>query len=335
MEGKHSKQAVFMKQYPWFQLINEYYSPLMDKLNTLRLLLAAHEAGSFAQAAVNLGIAPSTLSKAINRLESALDVRLLNRTTRKIQLTAAGQAYVATARQVLEQLDETEQQLSNERSAPQGQLKINLPVSYGRLYVLPLLPTFLEQYPDIQIDVSFSDQYVDMVNQGVDVAIRSGKLPDSRLVASKLSPMDFVICAAPSYIQQYGQPLAISEFAQHRWVRFRFQQSGRLFPILVEQAGHEHEVEPGTTIVTDDGEALVSLAASGLGLTQVPHFLARDLVQKKQLLIIGKPYRSPQLDVHIYYLSKQHLPNKIRVFVDFMKQALAEQGESPRHTWVQ
>ena len=306
----------------------------MDKLRLLQLFIAAADLGSFATVAKQLGTSPSTVSKAISRLEESLGVQLFYRNTRNLTLTQSGESYVATVRNVTSELSTCEAELLQTNDQPKGLLKINVPVSYGRLYISPWLKAFHLLYPDITLDVSYSDHYVDMIEQGVDVCIRSGTVQDSRLVARRLSPIDFLICASPDYISTYGRPNTPEQFVDHRWVRFRFGQTGKLMPIRYLHNNEVMEYESDKSVMVDDGEALAELCADSLGLTQVPHFIARNWLKSKAIVPLFSPLQLEGFGVYVLYPKRDYLPLRVRVFIDFLVDQLALIGEQSDKTWA-
>ena len=261
-------------------------SSLMDKLSLLKQFVVSVEQGGFAAAANHLGLSPSTLSKGMGRLEEHLNLKLFHRSTRQVILTEAGSRYLITARHILMELEQCEQRLQQDNREPKGRIKVNLPVSYGRLYVMPLLQCFIQKYPEIELELSFNDSHVDMLEQGIDLTIRSGNLEDRRLVARKLSPVDFLICASPNYLTKNGYPSTAAQFSDHPWIRFRYRQTGRLMPVTMPDGDSERHYDPGQQFIVDDGEALAELCAQGLGLTQLPHFIARDWLKDDRIVPI-------------------------------------------------
>jgi len=305
----------------------------MDKLNLLKIFLAVVDQGSFANAAVALALTPSAVSKAMARLEDELQLQLIYRTTRKVTLTDVGLRYAAKARDILLDLELCETALRHDNREPEGCLKVNLPVSYGRQYVLPLMEEFYRLYPKIQVQLSFDDGYVDMIEHGIDVTIRSGTLDDSSLVARQLSPIDYLICASPDYIERHG-PILAEHYSQHPWVRFRFKQSGRLNPVMLTQGKKLLYMDPGQQFIVDDGEASATLCAQGLGLAQLPHFLARHWLREKQLQVLAPRTRPKGHGVWLVYAKREFLPAKIEHFVSFIERHVRAQGETPRQTWA-
>ncbi|MBL1276103.1 MAG: LysR family transcriptional regulator [Ectothiorhodospiraceae bacterium] len=310
----------------------------MDKYRALELFIATVDRGSFAAAARQFATDPSTVSKAIKRLESQLGLRLFQRSTRELRLTPVGSQYADTVRCLISQLSDCEDELKIDNESPGGLLRVNLPVSYGRLYMLPIICEFQQQYSNIQLDISFDDAHVDMISQSIDVSVRSGRLNDSRLVAQRLSPIDFVICAAPEYVKKITLPLTENDFPLHRWIRFRFKQTGKLLPIFSSALLYNGEAASGDKgsqdVIVDDGEAMAQCCAAGLGLTQLPHFIARSWVESGKLVTVSKAYRSEDQDVFIIYPQREFLPVRTRRFVDYIKDRLTRMGETPSQTWA-
>ncbi len=306
----------------------------MDKLNLLKLFLQVIDKGSFVSASSSLGLSPSTISKAIQRLEQDLQIQLFYRTTRKLTLTEGGRNYAQTVRALILDLERCEADLSISNNTAKGLLRLNVPTSYGRVYILPLLGKFKAQYPDIDIDISFDDAYVDMVEQRVDLCIRSGSLDDSNMIAKQLSPMDFILCASASFLEMHPK-LSFERFEDYPWIRFRFKQSGRLMPILRQKGEEIINLEPGQQYIVDDGEAMISLCAQGLGITQVPHFLARDAIKTGEVVPLLPVVRHSGFAVRAIYAKREFLPAKIRVFIDFLVEELKKSGESAYHTWAE
>ena len=307
----------------------------MDKLKLIHIFVCVADAGSYVAAASRLGLDTSTISKAIARLEQRLHFRLFFRTTRRIRLTPAGTQYLEMARCLLRELEDVEQRLREDNEHPQGVLTLNLPVSYGRLYIMPLLGKFCKLYPDIELSISLDDAYVDLIEQQVDVCIRTGVLSESNVVARKLSPIDFVCCVSPQYLRQCNGQVDLDDASVHPWIRFRYRQSGRLMPIRIVAVDGVRSIDPRRDIVADDGETMSALCAQGLGLTQVPHFLARPWLEREQLKVIGQYYRSPDEGVYIMYPRREFLPAKSRVFIDFLVTEIESLGETSEYTWVE
>jgi len=315
----------------------------MDKNRVLQFFLAAAEKGSFAAVAKGLGTSPSTISKAISRLEEDLGIQLFYRNTRRLTLTQAGEVYAETARRVTNELSACEHRLKQINDEPKGHLKICVPMSYGRLYIRPWMKYFHQLYPEISFELSYSDHYIDLIEQGVDVCIRSGTVQDNRLVSRCLSPIDFVTCASLSYLQkqgleyQGGSRQAINSptlFANHKWIQFRFGQTGKTLPIKYYENGAICDYQPENSLVVDDGEAMAELCADDFGLTQMPHFIARNWLQSKAIRVVAPAVQVEGFGVYVLYPKRHYLPNRVRVFIDFLIAQLALIGESSEKTWA-
>ena len=306
----------------------------MDKLRLLRFFLTVIDHGSFSAAAQQLAISPSTISKAIQRLEQSVGIQLFQRNTRHLRLTTEGEQYGLQIRSLLEQLDTCDENIKQRNDVPRGKLRISVPISYGRLYVRPLLKSFNQLYPDICIELSYDDRYVDIIEQGFDVCIRSGTVSDSRLVSRQLSPIDFLICASPAYVKHHSMPKSARDFKQHPWIRFRYQQTGRLMPIMMPGRASYREFDPDQTYIVDDGEALVELCADGLGLTQMPHFIARNGLLDKRVVTLFPAFHPSGFGVFVLYPKRNYLPERVKAFVDFLCQQIEKLGETPRSTWA-
>ncbi|MCJ8318805.1 MAG: LysR substrate-binding domain-containing protein [Colwellia sp.] len=290
--------------------------------------------GSFAATAKKHATDPSTVSKAIKRLESHIGLQLFYRSTRQLSLTSAGQQYANTVGTLYHQLESFEDELKSANDSYTGVLKINVPVSYGRMYVLPMLCQFKKQYPDISLDVSFNDQYVDMISDAVDISIRSGTLADSRLVAQKLTPMDFVLCAGTEFSTLTNIDICNEGLISQPWILFRFKQTGKTLPINFSYQGKVIDIEPENITVVDDGEAMAEMCAAGLGLSLMPHFTAKKLVAEQKIKVIAKLDDFPGSGVFIVYPKREYLPKRTQVFINFVKSYLEQMGESPKHTWL-
>lgn len=310
----------------------------MDKLRSLEMFLATCDGGSFAAAARLCNTDPSTISKAIARLEAQLQLTLFQRSTRQLRITQAGQRYADTVRKAMQDLTECEDELKQINDIPSGTLKINAAVCYGHLYLRPVLKAFCQQYPDISIELDINDMHVDIIEHNIDVAIRTGYVKDSRLVARTLSPMDFLVCASPQYLEKYGTPSHAEEFDHHQWIGFRIKESQQLQPIfLPDVAGQYQAYELQRTHLTDDGESMANMCSDGFGFAQLPHFLAKKGLESGELVSLFPYFRPPQHDSGVFaiYAKREYLPTKVRVFIEFLIAWLEQHQETTHHTWAE
>jgi len=310
----------------------------MDKLRVLQFFLAAADHGSFAAVAKNLGASPSTISKAMSRLEDDLGIQLFYRNTRRLTLTQGGHVYAETVRKITDELSACEHSIKHVNDEARGHLKISLPVSYGRLYVRPWMKQFNELYPDITFELSYSDHYIDLIEQGIDICIRSGTIQDNRLTARKLSPIDFVTCASTEYLKKHPnlqEPIdTAKKFSQHKCIQFRFGQTGKIMPYKFYKDGVLQDYFSENSLIVDDGEAMSELCADSFGITQMPHFIARNWLKSGALQMVGPTVRIENFGVYVLYPKRHYLPNRVRVFIDFLIEQLSLIGEFSDRTWA-
>ena len=272
--------------------------------------------GSFAAAARELGVAPSTLAKAVSRLEAALAVRLFHRTTRQVSLTADGERLFARCQRILAEIDDLENEAAGASERVDGTLRIDMPIVYGRKVILPLLARLKREHPALELDVRLSDAYVDLVKDGVDVAIRAGELDDSSLVARRFASQQLILVAAPSYLREHGTPRSLDALAGHRHVLFRLPGRGRDRPQQFALDGRTITLRPAEGSRFNDGEAMVEAAVLGLGLTQVPDYMAVDEVAAGRLVEVLTRHRPPAMPIHAVMPGNRMVPMRVRVLLD-------------------
>jgi DNA-binding transcriptional LysR family regulator len=293
----------------------------MDRLSGLTAFVRTADLGSFVAAGRILGLSASAVGKAVSKLEEQLGVRLFQRSTRSLRLTEEGRLFHERCRRILDDLDDAQTVLAGAREAPRGRLRVSAPI-VGYHLLLPVLPAFMALYPDIELDLDFNDRIVDLVEEGVDVAIRSGDLPDSRLMSRALRPYQLLLCASPAYLERFGTPRHPRDLDRHLGVRFRYPNSGKLqdWP-LIPQAG-ESDLRVRTVITCNNMEALRGATVAGLGIGCMPDFLARDPLENGTLrTVLGDRIAGPGL-FRLLWPSNRHLSPKVRVFVDFISTRL-------------
>lgn len=295
----------------------------MDKLNCLLVFVCAASNRSFSVAARQLGMSPSTVSKAVQRLEEDLGIRLLNRTTRSITLTADGAAFYDRCRQILSDLEEAELDLGRARVQPTGTLRIDLTTELGRLHIVPALPRFIAQYPDLKLDVSLNNRMVDLIEEGIDAAVRIGTGPDSQLIMHGLATARFLVCAAPSYLARYGEPKTLEDLKHHNCVTFVSSWTGRVFDWLFWHDGQEIRLAVDGNLRLNHGESLLDVAIAGAGLVQVYNYIAGAAITSGELKPVLEPYAAPGTSIAVIYPQKRHLSAKVRAFVGFMGELTA------------
>lgn len=291
----------------------------MDRLTSLKSFLQVAEARSFSAAAKRLGISKSLISRHVSGLEAELGVLLLSRTTRRLSLTEAGQAYAERCQRVLADLEEADQAVSNLQAVPRGRLKITAPMSFGSLHLAPLLPRFIEKYPEIELDIVLSDRLVDLIEEGFDLAVRIGRLSESSLIAKKLCPMLRAACASPDYIKKHGAPMVPADLVNHRCLshselaaqewRFAAPDGG---PLAVSVKG---------PVRLNNGEAMRHLALAGAGIVYLPTFFIGPDLRQGRLIPILKSFIVQDSALYAVYPHARHLSPKVRAFVDFLAES--------------
>jgi LysR family transcriptional regulator, regulator for bpeEF and oprC len=289
---------------------------------TLQPLLAFAETakrGNFAAAARELACTPSTLAKAVSRLEADLGVRLFHRTTRRVALTDDGERLFDRCRRVLAELDLLQEEASGTRQAPSGTLRIDMPVSLGRMVILPHLARLEREYPALAIDARFSDAYVDLVKDGIDVAIRTGPLRDSSLVARQIGSQELLLFAAPSYLERAGRPRTLSELEGHTAVLFRVPSTGRERPWNFRAGSRNVDFLPKSRVRVDQGDALVQAAVQGMGLGQVPHYMVTGELESGALVELLPSLRPTPMPIWAVMPSSRLIPQRVRALLDLIQ----------------
>ncbi|NML16371.1 LysR family transcriptional regulator [Azohydromonas caseinilytica] len=281
--------------------------------------------GSFAAAARALGTVPSTLAKAVARLETELGVRLFHRTTRQVTLTPDGERLYAHCQRLLAEVEELQAQAAGTRSEPSGTLRVDLPIFYGKHVVMPVLARLVQRHPALRLDVRLHDAYVDLVQEGIDLAVRVGRLDDSSLVARRIDQQRLVLCASPAYLAARGAPSDAAALAAHAAIAFRMPSSGRHRPWQFLDNGQAVEMPPPNVVARiNDGEGMVEAARLGLGLCQVPDYMAAAALARGDLVELLPGCRPEPLPISVVVPGGKLLPARVRVAVDALSAARAE-----------
>jgi LysR family transcriptional regulator, regulator for bpeEF and oprC len=290
----------------------------MQDLRTLLIFVKVAERQSFVRAAADLGITQSGVSNAINRLEAQLGVRLLARTTRRVSLTEDGAAFFARCRQALAELEEAELVLKEARLKPSGNLRVDMPVSFGRLKVVPLLGAFRAQYPDVTLRVSFTDRYIDLIEESVDVSVRFGALQDSSLIARRLSATQFGVVGTPRYFAQHGRPKRPEDLIDHNCLAFTLRDTGLARDWRFTERDVEITFTPKGKMSFGDGAALCDAACTGYGLAQLHDYYIDAAIARGKLVSVLDKFKPKADPIWLVYPQTRHLSPKVRAFVDFM-----------------
>jgi DNA-binding transcriptional LysR family regulator len=287
----------------------------MDRIDAMATLVAAVDAGSLSGASRALGMPLATVSRKVSELEAHLRTQLLIRTSRRLTLTEAGQAYVSAARRILEDLHEAERAASGEYRAPQGHLRLTASIMFGRLHVEPVLLAFLKAYPDITASLTLADHVLNLVDENVDVAIRVGHLPDSGMVALKLGEISWVACASPGYLADRGEPDDPDALSAHDCIMFEGLYSNKIWRFGRGKQSREVAIRPRFAV--NSADAAIAAAVAGAGITRVLSYQVADAMARGDLKIILKPFEPDSLPVHLLYAGQSLIPLKLRAFLDY------------------
>ena len=304
----------------------------MDRLTSLEVFVKVVESQSFAAAAREIGLSPAMVSKHIQALEERLGARLLNRTTRRLSLTEVGRGYFERARQLLADLEDADQAASDLQAAPRGLLKVNAPFSFGIRHVGPAVAAYLAAYPEVSIEIGLNDRYIDLLAEGVDLALRIGRLANSSLIARRLAPIRMVVCAAPAYLERHAAPRAPRDLADHNCLLYTYASTADEWR-FIGPAGQDAVVRVSGRLLANNGDIIMSAALEGLGIALAPTFMAGEHVQARKLVTLLPGYAAPEGALYAVYPPGRHLSAKLRSFVDFLVKRFGEEPEWDR--WCQ
>jgi DNA-binding transcriptional LysR family regulator len=311
----------------WFRHdFGELQARIMDQLAEMRVFVRAIERGTFAGAASTLGLTPSAVSKLIGRLEARLGVRLVNRTTRKLSLTAEGEMYFVSGRRLVEAVDGFEQEVSASAGEPRGLLRINTAVSFGVQHLAPAMIEFQRRYPEIRINMSLTDRAVDLHTEQIDVAVRVGPLINSGLMSRKIGEVARVLCASPQYLEQFGEPKCPEDLAQHRCIVFTAPGRSR-WAFKTAGGGVEYK-DVASFFASDSHECILQLVLQGAGIARLADFMVARPIRHGQPLLVDHHHPDRMPAFALFPPGTQKTP-KVRAFLDFLLERFGR--EQPRH----
>jgi len=299
----------------------------LDRLHLISVFVAVVDASGFAGAARKLGISPPAVTRAISELEAHLGARLLTRTTRVVRVTEAGARYVEDCRRILAELAEADESVSGLHGAPRGRLTVTAPVLFGALHVTPVVTEFLQCYPEVTASCWFLDRVVNLTDEGVDVAVRIGELPDSSLQAIRVGSVRRVICAAPSYLAQHGEPQEPEDLLAHTLISANAVTPAPEWRFKVDGEVRTVKVAPRMQTTTND--SAIAAAVSGFGLTRLMSYQVDALVHSGQLRRVLEAFEPAPLPVHLVHREGRHASHKARAFIDLAIERLRERLAPP------
>jgi DNA-binding transcriptional LysR family regulator len=288
----------------------------MDRLDAMQAFVTVADLRGFAPAARKLGLSPSAVTRMIAALEDRLGARLLQRTTRQVALTDVGARYLERIRRILADVEEAETSTEGERTRPSGLLVVSAPVGFGRLHVSPVMSAYLKRYPEVSGELRLADRMINLVEDGVDLAVRIGHLADSSLVARRVGEMRRIVVASKAYLKQHGEPDTPQAIASHQTIQFGAMAAAPAWHFLED--GREVSVTCSPRLTTNSADAAIQYAAEGGGLTRVLAYQAAEAIKAGRLRIVLQKFEQPPLPIHIVYPTSRLLSAKVRAFIDLV-----------------
>jgi DNA-binding transcriptional LysR family regulator len=296
---------------------------MQDRFEDLRTFVTVVQSRSFASAARRLGVVKSAVSRRVQELEERLGSHLINRSTRTLSLTETGRAFFEKAVGVLAGLEEAEGVAANGAVEPVGTLRILGPTAFGRVHLVPIICSFMEQHSRLTVELSLSDEFVDLVAEGFDMAVRIGELKDSTLAARRLGDIRRVACASPAYLNRFGTPREPKDLAHHRGLQYSLVEEKSYWRFVDPRTRKEQIVSVSSRLLLNNGDALCSAAIAGAGIAVLPTFIIHKAVVDGALVPVMLPYEKVPTSIHVVYPSRRLMPAKVRAFVDYLAEKCA------------
>ena len=297
----------------------------MDRFDAMQSFARVVEAGSFTKAAETLHMSKTTVTQLVQQLEARLRVKLLNRTTRKVNVTADGAAYYQRVIKLLADMEDAETSLPGASVSPRGRLRVDVPSPFARLILIPALPEFHAMYPDIQIDMGVSDRIVDIIDENVDCVVRGGELLDQSLMARKVADLQLGVFAAPDYLARSGTPMHPQELedSHHRVVAFLWARTGKPMPYALHNDKQNLQIKGRHVLAVDDGNAYLAAGLAGMGVLWLPRYMSDAPVARGELVPLFEDWQLASMPLYIAYPPNRHISLKLRVFIDWVVKLMA------------
>ncbi|MGA4533051.1 LysR substrate-binding domain-containing protein [Ectopseudomonas chengduensis] len=306
----------------------------MDRFDAMQAFARVVETGSFTKAAATLHMSKTSVTQLIQQLEARLRVRLLNRTTRKVNVTADGAAYYERVVRLLADVDDAETSLSSAAMAPRGRLRVDVPSPFARMLLIPALPGFYARYPEIQLTLGVSDRLIDIIGENVDCVVRGGEITDQSLIARHVGDLQLGIYATPGYLQRAGTPMHPRELeeAAHHTVGFLWSRTGKALPYAMQRGEERIEAHGRPRLTVDDGNAYLAAGLAGLGMLWLPHYMATPHLASGELVRLFEDWQMKPMPMYLAFPPNRHVSAKLRVFIDWVVALMAEHAPVlPRH----
>ena len=297
----------------------------MDRFDAMQAFARVVETGSFTKAAATLHMSKTSVTQLVQQLEARLRVRLLNRTTRRVKVTADGAAYYERVVRLLADMDDAETSLSSASLAPRGRLRVDVPSPLARMLLIPALPEFYARYPEIQLSMGVSDRIVDIIGENVDCVVRGGEITDQSLIARHVADLQLGIYATPGYLQRRGTPVHPSELEEggHSTVGFLWSRTGKALPYAMQRGEERIEAQGRPLLTVDDGNAYLAAGLAGLGILWLPHYMAKPHLAGGELLPLFEDWQMAPMPMYLAFPPNRHVSAKLRVFIDWVAELMA------------
>lgn len=298
----------------------------MDRFDAMQAFARVVETGSFTKAAATLHMSKTSVTQLVQQLEARLRVRLLNRTTRKVNVTADGAAYYERVVRLLADVDDAETSLSSASMAPRGRLRVDVPSPFARMLLIPALPAFYARYPEIQLTMGVSDRLIDIIGENVDCVVRGGEITDQSLIARHVGDLQLGIYATPGYLQRAGTPMHPLELeaAGHHTVGFLWSRTGKALPYAMQRGEERIEAHGRPLLTVDDGNAYLAAGLAGLGMLWLPHYMAKPHLASVELVRLFEDWQMKPMPMYLAFPPNRHVSAKLRVFIDWVVALMAE-----------
>lgn len=305
----------------------------MDRFEAITVFVRVVETGSFTKAAETLQISRTSATQLVQQLEAHLRIKLLNRTTRKVNVTTDGAAYYERVVRLLADLADIESGLSHASAQPKGRLKIDVPSPFARMILMPALPAFHARYPELQIDMGVSDRTIDLIGESVDCVIRGGDLADQSLRARHVGDLQLGLYAAPAYLASRSAPCDPRELesSAHCIVGFLWGRNGKTYPVVLRRDGETVTIQGRYIVAVDDGNAYLAAGVAGMGVLWLPQYMARQHVADGELQPLLQDWRLNPMPLHVAYPQNRYVSSRLRVFIDWIAELMAEHAPIDRH----
>ena len=296
----------------------------MDRIDAIQAFVAVVDAGSFVAAADKLSLSKAVVSRQIAWLEEQLGTRLLHRTTRRVSLTSDGELFLGRSRELLQDWQEATEEVSHRTLQARGTLRLNVPFSYGVMRLAALWPVFMQQHPDVLLDITLSDRVIDLVDEGYDLAVRIGHLSSSSLISRRLASMRLKVCASPAYLKAHGKPELPTDLAAHRIVSYSLLSTGDAWTLSAKADPKQRQsIEMTPVMQSNNGDTCTAVAMAGQGVVLQPDFMVQQHLDSGALVELLPAWQADEFGIYAVYPSRRFLPAKVRLMIDFLSNHLS------------